>query len=391
MPTFLPGVKPSSDSVADAWAKSAANVTGITNGNLDRERDIYKTKAALEQQEIENKRAQAVADMAKEKYDAEKATLLANKDYATRLQSVLSGESVYDYELNKGMSDAYTSTLAKTGSEDEARAAMSIVEAAGKKAILDNPVKLRQLAAQVSYSEGPNIDITNQVSLKNSLLSPLDKKIEQDITERDRKDKLDLDIKKMNIQERQFNQTLAASKQKSSGGGEDKTTDTEKKYIRTLGFVASRMYNKLSESERAQYAVTIKDKTGKEVVDLEASVNNFAKRNMAEIGPLVYKEMDSTTKAATPSTGGAKSIKYTDFFDEDQYGKAEENHNWYNEKLKKLNEVPVGVKRLYTEQNLRDVMTSGLIINPYFSGRTLDLNAADKALRAIIQANLGKE
>jgi len=148
--------------------------------------------------------------MAKEKYDAEKATLLANKDYANRLQGTLSGEYAYDGELTKSMSDAYTSTLAKTGNEDKAKAAMSIVEAEGKKAILNDPVRLKNIASSVGYSGGDNIDIKDQILLKTNLFAPLDKKEEQIIAERESKKRYALEERKLRQDAAQHAATLGA-------------------------------------------------------------------------------------------------------------------------------------------------------------------------------------
>ena len=83
MPTnYLQGVKPASDSVSDAYAKAAAIVSNAAGGFRDREIEQYKLEQAekdradrLAQQALDNKRAQAMLDMAQEKHNVEKSTL----------------------------------------------------------------------------------------------------------------------------------------------------------------------------------------------------------------------------------------------------------------------------------------------------------------------------
>jgi hypothetical protein len=314
MPTnYLQGVKPASDSVSDAYAKAAAIVSSAAGGFRDREVEQYKLEQAekdradrLAQQALDNKRAQAMLDMAQEKHNVEKSTLAANQDYANRLQNVLSGEGAYDESTTKSMSDAYMNTLAKTNSESEAMKALSAAETAGKKAILADPTRLKAVAGSTSWGGEGNIDIKDQLALKNNMFAPLDAKEKQINEDQKWKTQLDFDKYKFGAQlsqsERHHRDTMNASKVKAP-------TETQMIKGETVAAIATNLYNGLSPKDKASYIDLVKQK----------------KYNTPQEAYLAYHTVDISNAANKQlghikTTPEAKTLPYGQYVDGTKYG-----------------------------------------------------------------------
>lgn len=336
MPTnYLQGVKPASDSVSDAYAKSAAIAMSIGSGFRDRDVEQYKLEQAdkdradrLAQQALDNKRAQAMLDMAQEKHNVEKATLAANQDYANRLQNVLSGEGAYDESTTKSMSDAYMNTLAKTKSESEAMKALSAAETAGKKAILADPTRLKAVAGSTSWGGDGNIDIKDQLALKNNMFAPLDAK-EKQLNEDDKwKKQLDFDKYKFGAQlsqsERHHRDTMNASKVKAP-------TETQMIKGETVAAIATNLYNGLSPKDKASYIDLVKQK----------------KYNTPQEAYLAYHTVDISNAANKQlghikTTPAPKELAYGKYLDGTKYG----NTDAILERVNDLRDLKVSDKEI---------------------------------------------